>query len=159
MGRSPAHGDRLLAPPRVCCGEKLLSSLPEPAMGHKRQCVPEHTTEPGLGFTLVKSASGPSCIGRPAHSPQSCRKPIMSITSRLSHPATTLLPPPPGGSQWASRTVAVPRARSRAFIAVLALLSPGLALAQESPDLGSAAPYALLGTNPVGTSGTVTCVD
>jgi hypothetical protein len=41
----------------------------------------------------------------------------------------------------------------------LALASSLPATAQSSPDLGTAAPYALLGTNVVATSGTVTCTD
>jgi hypothetical protein len=41
----------------------------------------------------------------------------------------------------------------------LALASSLPAMAQSSPDLGAAAPYAVLGTNVVATSGTVTCTD
>ncbi|WP_395681692.1 ice-binding family protein [Dokdonella sp.] len=42
---------------------------------------------------------------------------------------------------------------------LLALASSLPATAQSPPDLGTAAPYALLGTNVVATSGTVTCTD
>lgn len=38
-------------------------------------------------------------------------------------------------------------------------LAPVLAFAQTSPDLGEAAPFAVLGTNVIPTAGTVTCTD
>src|SRR5512146_3310979 len=41
----------------------------------------------------------------------------------------------------------------------LAMASSLPATAQSPPDLGTAAPFAVLGTNVVATSGTVTCTD
>lgn len=43
----------------------------------------------------------------------------------------------------------------RAVVVGLGLACSGLALAQVSPDLGTAAPFVVLGTNGVATSGTV----
>lgn len=48
---------------------------------------------------------------------------------------------------------------SRVAIVCLGLACSGLALAQVAPNLGSAAPYVVLGSNVVATSGTVTCTD
>lgn len=45
------------------------------------------------------------------------------------------------------------------IVACIALALPTLATAQQSPDLGAAAPYAVLGTNVAPTTGTVTCTD
>jgi hypothetical protein len=57
----------------------------------------------------------------------------------------------------------LPRARLQlactAMVALVALAHAVPANAQASPDLGDAAPYAVLGTNVVATSGTVTCTD
>jgi hypothetical protein len=62
----------------------------------------------------------------------------------------------------AGSRVPVGRAPLRAALAVAAVLLLTQALpvaAQVSPNLGTAAPYAILGTNIVPTSGTVTCND
>jgi hypothetical protein len=65
-------------------------------------------------------------------------------------------------SRSAGRPSGAPRVAGLASIAIAVLLSLGHTApvaAQVAPNLGTASPYALLGTNAVATSGTVTCND
>jgi hypothetical protein len=80
---------------------------------------------------------------------------VKAVSDRRTPQGNTPLPAP----GFRVRTTSARSARRLMLAALMALTLMAPAAAQLAPDLGTAAPYAILGTNVVPTVGTVTCTD